>query len=156
MGDNCIGGINPKYHTLGGKIRNIRRLKGISAKEIGSAIGVNDTAIRNYELGFRTPKKEKVNGIAEILSVNPCALYERNLYSGLDFLHILFEIEEDFHISPYQVKDSIYLQVKDNDVFNSALLSWLNQREKFLKGEITKEEYDIWKYSYGNTHGENN
>ena len=41
--------------SLGVRIRYFRKKKGFTQKELGEAIGVNDSTIRNYELGNRTP-----------------------------------------------------------------------------------------------------
>ena len=41
--------------NLGQKIRFYRQIAGMTQKELGAACGVNESTIRNYELGNRYP-----------------------------------------------------------------------------------------------------
>ncbi|MCK1228263.1 XRE family transcriptional regulator [Streptococcus uberis] len=52
---------------VGSKIRELRKSKGLTQKELAEKIGLGDTTIANYEKGFRTPKRNKIFKIAEVL-----------------------------------------------------------------------------------------
>ena len=42
-------------HSIGSKIRLYRKYRGLTQKELGDACGLNESTIRNYELGNRYP-----------------------------------------------------------------------------------------------------
>ena len=49
------------------KIRRIRSQKKISVVELATALGVNEAAIRNYEIGYRQASRDKLESIAQRL-----------------------------------------------------------------------------------------
>lgn len=51
------------------KILRLRVMKGMTQIELGKAVGVTSKSIQNYENGLRTPKKEIVVKLAEVLGV---------------------------------------------------------------------------------------
>ena len=42
---------------IGSKIKELRKNKGLTQKELATLVNMGDTTIANYEKGFRTPKK---------------------------------------------------------------------------------------------------
>lgn len=55
--------------TIGEKIREIRKEKGISQKELGTLLGVSQQMIGQYENSSREPKIETLRKIATALEV---------------------------------------------------------------------------------------
>lgn len=55
--------------TIGEKIREIRKEKGISQKELGTLLGVSQQMIGQYENSSREPKIETLRKIAAALKV---------------------------------------------------------------------------------------
>ena len=51
-------------HSIGSKIRLYRKYRGLTQKELGDACGLNESTIRNYELGNRYPDKQTLTQIA--------------------------------------------------------------------------------------------
>ena len=62
--------------TIGEKIREIRKARGLTQKELGEKAGIAEPTIRRYELGKLNPKIETVKKIADALGVDMnCLLY---------------------------------------------------------------------------------
>ena len=60
--------------TVGDKIKKIRAFRGMTQKELGVAIGLEekgaDNRVAQYETNYRVPKKDLLNKIAEVLRVD--------------------------------------------------------------------------------------
>lgn len=55
---------------IGSKIKEYRKLKGMTQEELGKQLSIGKSTIANYEKGFRSPKKDMIFQIAEVLSVS--------------------------------------------------------------------------------------
>lgn len=55
--------------STGNKIKEIRKKKGLTQKELGDMLGMTASQIGNYENGYRNPKLSTVRKIAEALEV---------------------------------------------------------------------------------------
>lgn len=55
--------------NIGKKLRQIRKEKGLTQKELGELCCMSDSAIRRYELGIMNPKFETVEKLAKALDV---------------------------------------------------------------------------------------
>ena len=60
--------------TVGDKIKKIRTFRGMTQKELGLAIGLEekgaDNRIAQYETNYRVPKRELLDKMAEALRVD--------------------------------------------------------------------------------------
>ena len=59
--------------TTGEKIKRIRRHRQMTQKELGEKIGLGAggaNRIAQYEMGYRTPKRDQLNKIANALNVS--------------------------------------------------------------------------------------
>ena len=136
-------------HTTGSKIRRLRFSKNISAKDLGSACGINDMAVRNYETGQRQPNEDRLRKIASYLDVNYAALVDRKIDSYIDVMHILFEIESDYGIVPYALNEYPFVGVvSKNELLIEAFQRWAEMYKKWESNEVTDEEYFDWKNSF--------
>ena len=141
--------IYPERHATGPKIRKIRRQKCLSAKDVGNACGILDVALRNYELGLRTPSSQNLFEIADFMGVDVAALQDRKINSGVDVMHILFEMEEDYGVKPMTMPEYPYVCVaSQNGAINEALKLWLKKREQWENQEISDDEYTDWKNAF--------
>lgn len=61
--------------TIGAKIRELRKARGLTQKELGEKAGIAEPTIRRYELGKLNPKFETVQKIAKALSVPEAFFY---------------------------------------------------------------------------------
>ena len=142
--------------SIGERIRYIRNLRGMTQKELGKAIGFDDRTadirIAQYESGTRTPKANYVEAIAKALNVKMYALNvpETDTYLGL--IHTLFALEDTYGIKINSIDGELCLTLdkhnKNYITMFEMLNDWRNQAEKLKNDEISKDEYDDWKYNY--------
>ena len=72
--------------NLGQKIRFYRQIAGMTQKDLGIAVGVNESTIRNYELGNRYPDTDTIFDIANALEITPYELSAPNPTSAASSL----------------------------------------------------------------------
>lgn len=52
------------------RLKELRASKNMSIDEVGEIIGVSRSAVGNYETGFRYPKKEQLEALADLFNVD--------------------------------------------------------------------------------------
>lgn len=141
--------------AIGKRIRYIRKLKGMTQKQLGMLIGLSertaDIRMAQYENGTRTPKEDMVNAIAQQLDVSPAALNIPDTDTYIGIIHTLFDLEDNFNFRVELVNNEIHLAFENNSSLfsiHSLLYGWALEQEKYRKGLITKEEYDNWRYNF--------
>lgn len=142
--------------ATGERIRFIRNLRGITQRWLGLAVGFPeksaDIRIAQYESGTRTPKIEILSSIANVLEVSPNALAVPNIDTELGVMHTLFALEDLYAIKPSKSGDRITLTFSNPRMIEPKLSDmlpmWLEQAERYKNGEITKDEYDQWRYNF--------
>ena len=142
--------------AIGERIRFIRKLRKLTQKQLGIAIGFSessaDVRMAQYETGTRTPKEDLTKSIANIFGVSPLTLNVPDIDSNLGLMHTFFSLEDMYGLEPETENEKITLRFNDNKVLDVSLLqmlfAWTEQTRKLKKGEITKEEYDKWRYNY--------
>ena len=76
----------------GEKIKIIRRFRKMTQKELGTAVGLGEKGanrIAQYEMGYRVPKKDLLDKMADVLDVNPLMLYDVSGQNAEEILQIL-------------------------------------------------------------------
>lgn len=142
--------------AIGERIRFIRNLRGMTQKWLGHAVGFPeksaDVRMAQYEAGTRTPKGDMIQTLANALEVSPLALNVPDIDSNFGLMHTFFAIEDIYGIKPSLQDNVVTLQFENTKILNPDLLqmiySWAEQAEKYNAGEISKEEYDKWRYNY--------
>lgn len=140
--------------AIGDRIRFIRNLRGITQKMLGIEIGfperTADIRMAQYEAGTRTPKENLVEDIARALDVSTFALDVPNIESQIGIMHTLFALEDTCGFQIGKLDNEVYIRL-DRDkgmLLNDRFNAWYKEYEKFKNEEITKEEYDQWRYTY--------
>jgi len=140
---------NPEGSASGAKIREIRNLKRISARELGDACSVNEVAIRNYERGIRQVNEKNLKAIAKRLGVNVSALHDRKIHSPVDVMHSLFELSESFEFIPIDIpQEPRYALITRDEVLIRAIESWFAKRREWEQKKISLEELKEWESSF--------
>ena len=142
--------------AIGERIRFIRNLRGMTQKWLGIAVGFPeksaDVRLAQYETGTRTPKEDLVKSLAHILDVSPLALSVPDIDSNFGLMHTFFTLEDIYGIKPSLKDNEVTLHFSNTRMLNPDLLqmiySWAEQTEKYNAGEISKDEYDKWRYNY--------
>ncbi len=142
--------------AIGERIRFIRNLRGMTQKYLGTAVGfpekTADIRMAQYESGTRTPKEDLIQKLAEILDVSPQALTVPDIESYIGVMHTLFALEDLYGLQIGKLDGEVCIRLDRNSpTMNTCfemLLAWNEEHEKLKNEEITKEEYDAWRYTY--------
>lgn len=143
--------------AIGERIHFIRNLRGMTQKYLGTLAGfperTADVRMAQYESGTRTPKADLTAELAKVLDVSPKALDVPNIdnYDGL--MHTLFALEDIYGLKISEIDGEICLRLDKHHGMTSAVMfemlnAWRQEAAKLESGEITKEEYDQWRYRY--------
>ena len=143
--------------AIGERIRFIRNLKGMTQKGLGTAVGFDektaDVRIAQYESGTRTPKEKLTAALAHVLEVDPRALDVPDIDSYVGLAHTLFALEDLYglHISEIDGVPCLRLDKRRGSTYGFMLElfdAWQEEAVKLRNGEISKDEYDAWRYNY--------
>ena len=143
--------------AIGERIRFFRNLRGMTQKYLGTVVGfpekTADIRMAQYESGSRTPKSELTENLAGVLGVSPLALSVPDIDSYLGLMHTLFTLEDRYGLTIEKGENGVSMRVdphkgKDAAELSEMLNAWAEQAEKYRSGEISKEQYDEWRYTY--------
>ncbi len=134
-------------------IKKYRKLRRMTQKQLAAACGQTDSAIRNYELGNRTPGEPQLQAIADALDISPEALREVPLESSRQALELLFRLDEEFGLEPMEVDGMLVLgfdaRAEKSPKLAAALEAWKKMLDSENAGKTTPEEFDEWKAEFG-------
>ena len=143
--------------AIGERIHHFRLLHGFTQKYLGKLLGSNDmqadVRIAQYEKGSRSPKEKYLNALADIFEVSPHALSVPDIDSYIGLMHTFFALEDIYGLHIATVNDKLCIcPDKDKGIASQTISNmfqaWQEQAERLQSGEITKEEYDQWRYTY--------
>ena len=143
--------------AFGERLRFFRTKRGLTQKMMGLMVGYPeksaDIRVAQYENGSRYPKDEVIDDLAGALEVHPKALALPDIDSYIGLLHTLFALEDLYGIRVSTVAGEPFLFVdttgnEDAEELHSMLLAWSEQVTKLESGEISREDYDRWRYRY--------
>lgn len=145
---------------VGYLIRNFRIAAEMTQKELANKCGLNESTIRNYELGNRYPDEATLLNIANNLGVSFYALSDPNIANIFSTLHVLFDIEWVYGLRPIMKNGEVCFKFeerfpsagphpqKDLDNFRKMIEYWAHLRGKLENGEISKTEYYLKKVKF--------
>ena len=134
-------------------IRNFRIASDMTQKELADKCGLNESTIRNYELGNRYPDAATLLNIANNLNVSFYVLSDPDVANIFNALHVLFDIEWAYGLRPTMKGGELTFKFeeqlsstgprpqKDLDNFRKMVEYWARLRDKLEDGEITESEY---------------
>lgn len=143
--------------AIGERIRFFRNLKGMTQKYLGVQVGfpekTADIRMAQYESGSRTPKTDLTNKLADVFGVSSSALTVPDIDSYDGLMHTLFTLEDLYGFRIDKIDGELCIRLDKGMGANYITMSdmfsaWQKQAEKLKNGEITKEEYDKWRYNY--------
>ena len=138
---------------VGFLIRNFRIAAEMTQKELADKCGLNESTIRNYELGNRYPDEATLLNIANNLCVSFYALSDPDVANIFSALHVLFDIEWAYGLRPTIKDGEVCFKFEerlpsagprpqeDLDNFKKMVEYWARLRGKLEDGEITETEY---------------
>ena len=142
--------------AFGDRLRFFRKFRNMTQKYLGVRMGFTpktaDVRMAQYESGVRKPKADLVERFAIALEISPNALDVPNIDTNKGLMHTLFAIEDMYGLKITEIEGCTCLRLDPNAVKSRSLLDhfeeWLEQRKKYEKEEITKDQYDEWRYSF--------
>lgn len=142
--------------AIGERIRFIRNLRGMTQKWLGTAVGYTektaDIRIAQYESGSRGPKEDLIKKLAEVLDVSTAALTVPDIESYVGIMHTLFTLEDLYGLRIDQIDGEPVIRLNKSapeyPKMVKLFLAWQEQAQKWRDGEMTKEDYDQWRYKY--------
>ena len=149
--------------AIGERIRFLRNLRGMTQKYLGMKIGFTEKTaevrMAQYENGARTPKEKMIADFANELDVSPDALTVPNIESDEGLMHTMFTLEDLRGLQIGEIDGEICLRLnKFRGMTSIGMMNmfteWHNEAKKLKNGEITKEEYDHWRYNYPRSEAE--
>lgn len=143
--------------AIGERIHYFRLLRGFTQKYLGKLLGFSDSQadvrIAQYEKGARSPKEKYLNALAQIFEVSPHALNVPDIDTDIGLMHTLFTLEDTRGLKIGEIEGELCLRLDKNAGMNYVNMydrfqKWYQQEKKLENGEITKEQYDQWRYTY--------
>ena len=143
--------------AIGERIRFIRNLRGMTQKYLGTLVGfpekTADIRMAQYEAGTRTPKEDLTKALAGALDVSPLALDVPDIDSYFGLMHTLFALEDRYGLTIETRDGEVLFRVdprkgKDAARTSELVCAWAAIAEKYHAGEISRDEYDKWRYYY--------
>ncbi len=143
--------------AIGERIHFLRMLRGMTQKALGIAVGFPeksaDVRMAQYETGSRTPKADMTAEMAKVLDVCPQALDVPEIDSYIGLMHTLFALEDIYGLKIGEIDGEVCLRLDRSKKMTyvgmlDMFMAWNEQAQKLERGEITKEEYDRWRYWY--------
>ena len=143
--------------AIGERIRFIRNLRGMTQKYLGTLVGfpekTADIRMAQYEAGSRTPKEDLTKALAGALDVSPLALDVPNIDSYYGLMHTLFALEDRYGLTIETKDGEVLFRVdprkgKDATRISELVCAWAAIAKKYHAGEISRDEYDKWRYNY--------
>ena len=143
--------------AIGKRIHFFRIMRGMTQKYLGMFVGFPersaDVRLAQYETSSRKPKAELTAALAQAFDVAPQALDIPDIDSYIGLMHTLFTFEDIYGLTISETDGEVCLKVnkdksKDAVELLKMLSAWKEQADKLSAEEISKEDYDQWRYNY--------
>ena len=143
--------------AIGERIHFFRNMRGMTQRYLGMLLGFPeksaDVRLAQYETGTRTPKADLTAALAYAFDVAPEALSVPDIDSFIGLMHTLFSLEDRYGFVIEERDGRPVLQIDASKVREAAeicqmMSAWAGQARKLKNGEITREEYDKWRYCF--------
>lgn len=142
-----------KIRAFGDRIRELRKRRGMTQRELAEASGVSESAISSFELGVRYPRDGYVIHIAAALGVRPEAFEVTGIETNDQLMHALFNLEERFGLIPVGGSIPALVVGFNDDELTESMRQWAERRVAVARGDMTVNEYRDWKDSYRTSEG---
>lgn len=143
--------------AIGERIHFFRNMRGMTQKYLGTLVGfpekTADIRMAQYEAGTRTPKEDLTKALAGALDVSPLALDVPDIDSYFGLMHTLFALEDRYGLTIETRDGEVVFRIDPRKGKYAARISemvcaWAAIAEKCHAGEISRDEYDKWRYYY--------
>ena len=146
-----------KIKNIGGwTLKQCRKHLGITQKELGKMLGYADRTadirVAQYESNSRTPKRDTVKKICEILGVSEHAILPPSLETDIQAVHTLMHIDSIFGLEMKMENGEIYIRFPQDCKIIRYYIEQLYQLKEMVSNEqIEYETYQYLKATFGKT-----
>lgn len=143
--------------AIGQRIRFFRNRKGMTQKQLGKMLGflgkTSDVRMAQYESETRIPKADLVKEMAKIFDVSTHALNVPDIDTYIGLMHTLFALEDIYGLKISEINGELCIKL-DRSItapgsqLDSMFRAWNQQSNNLENGDITKDQYDEWRYKY--------
>ena len=145
---------------VGSLIRAFRTASDMTQKELARRCGINESTIRNYELGNRYPDAATLMKIADSLNVSYYTLADPSTDNIFGAINTLFDLERTYGLRPTVKDGMITLKFDDRlphanphpqediDNFKIAVEHWARLRDRVDTGEVSEKDYYQKKFRF--------
>ena len=142
---------------IGTKICQIRQHRHMTQRELGAKIGLGRSVanrIAQYEMGYRTPKRDQLNKIAHALNVSEEMLSLEADETLRKLLQTLFWLDQEDTSLIELIPASNHCNLSENGhvsivihdkAFQELLTSWNTEKSLLEDEAITQGDYFNWK-----------
>ena len=143
--------------SFAGRLRFFRNKEGLTQKLLGQLMGFPeksaDIRVAQYENESRVPKPEVVDEFAKRFAISPRALAVPDITSYDGLMHTLFALEDTFGLRMEIIDGEPYFRIDDHGNYDAfrlkqGIMRWKTMVELLDAKEITRSEYDYWRYNY--------
>jgi len=142
--------------AIGERIHFFRTLRGMTMKFLGQSVGFPeksaDVRLAQYENGARSPKTDLTEQLADVLGVAPQALAVPDIDTHIGLMHTFFALEDLYGIKIGEIDGEMCFRMdkfhKEYKYLFDDLYAWKQQLDLLNAGQITKDQYDEWRYNY--------
>lgn len=147
-------------NRLGELIRFHRLLNKMTQKDLAEKCGLNESTIRNYELGNRCPDEETLLKITDALQINYYTLAEPTPENPAGALHMLFDLEVIYELVPEIIDRKLCLTFDDPSehataddkskvqALKSLIEEWHRIRNMYKDNKMDALDYVRWESKY--------
>lgn len=136
--------------TIGERIKEIRKKKGLTQKQLGEALGVSYQTIAQWENNLRNPKHETLRKLAAALDLKWYELYPEEEQGEVIQSYMLDKLNRERpkfrKLSDSEAQKSGFLQFDSDTDRLSYFFSQLNDEGQTVAADRVQELTEIPKY----------
>ena len=112
---------DPKQ-LLGSRMRYLRTFRDMTQEEAAAKAGINTTLWRHYEHGMKMPRQDRLEKIAEALSVPVQMLQPIDTFSPAGIAAVLYNMRmQSQEVEVVEMDGDIYIKIPNNEVTEETL-----------------------------------
>lgn len=137
------------------RIKYFRRKNNLTLREVGLRLGFGESSaevrINQYENGYRCMKEPMLKKLAGIYNVSKGTLSVNDIDGASEMMQLLFALEDYGVVGLNEVFGEFVLRLDascmpEPETSLQMLQRWSEKGKQLASGEISKEEYDQWRY----------
>lgn len=137
------------------RLKFFRQKNNLTQGELGLSLGIGKSSaevrINQYEKGYRCMKEPMLQKLAGIYNVSKGTLSVHDVDSASEMMQLLFALEDYGVVRLNEVYGEFVLRLDascmpEPETSLQVLQRWSEKGKQLASGEISKEEYDHWRY----------